>query len=165
MKRRSRRGLMASALALAGAALPLAAQAAPASSGSPGSPAAPAAPPPAPMPPMPPGPRTGLAAAPGQRAVTLEELRAAVLADAAAQWPQVDRSTLQVVVAEEVTWADGSLGCATPGLNYTQALVPGWRLVVSDGRRQLNYHASRRGAWVLCPAGRAARPLPGAATR
>lgn len=102
----------------------------------------------------------------GQRPgdVPLEALREAVLADAAALWPDADRAGLKVQ-AEAVTWPDGSLGCAQPGQFYTQALVPGWRLRVSDGRRELLYHASRRGAWVQCPTTRAAPPAPGSTTR
>jgi hypothetical protein len=102
---------------------------------------------------------TGL---PGQ--VPLETLRAAVLADAVAFWQRADGAGLHVS-AEAVTWSDGSIGCAQPGRMYTQALVPGWRLVVSDGARELIYHASRRGYWIQCPPGRARAPLPGDATR
>jgi hypothetical protein len=99
---------------------------------------------------------------PGQLAI--EALRAAVRADAAATWQRTDSSTLQVSV-EDVTWSDGSLGCPMPGQMYTQALVPGWRLIVSDGARDLTYHASRGGYWIQCPAGRARPPLPGSGTR
>ena len=110
-------------------------------------------------------PRFGSApAAAGQHGVTVEAMRAAVLADAASAWPDAERAALRVD-AEPVTWPDGAMGCPTPGVMYTQALVPGWRLVVSDGRREMIYHASQRGAWVQCPAGRATRPLPGSSTR
>jgi hypothetical protein len=35
-----------------------------------------------------------------------------------------------VVQAEAVTWPDGALGCPEPGIVYTQALVPGYWVVV-----------------------------------
>jgi hypothetical protein len=108
--------------------------------------------------------RCGLAATAKPRAAALEALHAAVCADAAKRWPEVDAGALQLQT-ESVTWADGALGCAEPGMLYTQALVPGWRLIVSHGTRQLTYHASRRGAWTWCPPQRAAQPLPGSATR
>jgi hypothetical protein len=43
---------------------------------------------------------------------------------------------IEVVVAEEVTWPDGALGCPEPDGMYTQALVEGYRIVLEvDGRR------------------------------
>ncbi len=96
--------------------------------------------------------------------VTQASIEAAVRADAARVWSRPDPAALQVTT-EAVTWADGSLGCPRPGMAYTQALVPGWRLIVRDGGRELVYHASRRGQWVSCAAGRARPPVPGAAIR
>ncbi len=38
--------------------------------------------------------------------------------------------------AEAVTWPDSSLGCPSPGVVYTQALVDGMRVIVTvDGQR------------------------------
>jgi hypothetical protein len=108
--------------------------------------------------------RSGTVAPGPQGEVSVDAVRAAVLADAAQLWGRTDGAGLQVSV-DAVTWGDGSLGCPAPGRMYTQALVPGWRFVVRDGERELLYHASRRGHWVQCPKGRAARPLPGDATR
>jgi hypothetical protein len=42
---------------------------------------------------------------------------------------------------------------------YTQALVPGYRIVVRAGDDDLVYHASERGHWVWCPPGRAGAPI------
>jgi hypothetical protein len=58
-----------------------------------------------------------------------------------------------------VTWPDGSLGCPQPGVNYTMALVPGYRIRVRAGERVLDYHASQRGYFVLCPGGMAVDPI------
>lgn len=66
---------------------------------------------------------------------------------------------LQVVTAEPVTWADGSLGCPRPGMLYTQALVPGYRVQLRVGSEVWNYHGSERGALALCPAGQAQEPV------
>ena len=46
----------------------------------------------------------------------------------------VDPSEITVARSVDVTWRDGSIGCAKPGFMYTQALMPG-RLVelVVDG--------------------------------
>jgi hypothetical protein len=44
-------------------------------------------------------------------------------------------------------------------MNYTMALVPGYRIKVRAGDQVLDYHASRRGYFVLCPAGMAIEPI------
>jgi hypothetical protein len=67
---------------------------------------------------------------------------------------------LSVLSAEAVTWSDGSLGCPEPGMSYTQALVPGYRVRIRAGVEVLDYHASERGPLALCPPGRAVDPLP-----
>jgi hypothetical protein len=47
-------------------------------------------------------------------------------------------------------------------MSYTQALVPGWRVRIEvGGAAPLVYHASRRGQWLRCPAGRSGDPQPG----
>jgi hypothetical protein len=71
-----------------------------------------------------------------------------------------DASTLRVVSADRVTWRDGSLGCPKPGMNYTQALVPGHRIRIQAGAEMLDYHASNRGPPFLCPRERAKDPIP-----
>jgi hypothetical protein len=88
---------------------------------------------------------------------TLESTIAAVLDDAARR-TGLDKGSLKVESAEVVTWADGSLGCPEPGMSYTMALVPGYRINVRAGELVLDYHASRRGYFVLCPDGRSEGP-------
>jgi hypothetical protein len=94
---------------------------------------------------------------------TLESITETVLADAARR-TGVDRESLKVESAVAVTWADGSLGCPQPGMNYTMALVPGYRIKVRAGDQVLDYHASQRGYFVLCPTGRSAEPVDSATT-
>ena len=65
---------------------------------------------------------------------------------------------IKVLRAERVTWSDGSLGCPSPGMLYTQALVPGFRVMLEAGGQVLDYHAGASGHLVLCPAGRAVEP-------
>lgn len=61
-----------------------------------------------------------------------------------------DRSAISVVVDEEVTWRDGSLGCPEPGMLYTQALVPGRRVVLEHDGRQYAYHGGASGGLRFC---------------
>jgi hypothetical protein len=98
-------------------------------------------------------------------AATSEAVARAVRADAATLWRRSDEGAGLTVRTESVTWRDGALGCPSADRMYTQALVPGWRIVVTDGSRSATYHASRSGRWLLCPPERAQEPLPGDATR
>jgi hypothetical protein len=109
--------------------------------------------------------RRGVVAATPGRDVGVEAIVAAVRADAAQALGLADGGAALTLAVEAVTWGDGSLGCPQPGMRYTQALVPGWRVVVRDGAREWVYHASRRGAWLWCPPGLAHAPPPGAAVR
>ena len=70
------------------------------------------------------------------------------------------REAIAVEEAEAVVWRDGSLGCPQPGMMYTQALVPGYRIVLRVGGETYDYHASQAGFFVLCEEGRSEEPLP-----
>ena len=78
-----------------------------------------------------------------------DEILQAAIADAAQQ-TGVDPSTITVVSAEATTWNNGALGCPKPGEMYTQALVPGYQIVLEAGGRELDYHASESGTVKLC---------------
>ena len=91
----------------------------------------------------------------------LDAVVQAARADAARR-TGVGAESLLLISAESVTWSDGSLGCPQPGMMYTQALVPGYRVRLRGPDGEMDYHASARGALVLCPAERAVDPLPGA---
>ena len=89
---------------------------------------------------------------------TLESIVESVLENAATR-TGIARANLTVESAISVTWPDGSLGCPQPGMIYTMALVPGYRIQVRAGKDLLDYHASRRGHFVLCPPGMALEPI------
>jgi hypothetical protein len=50
---------------------------------------------------------------------------------------------ITVVKVEAVQWRDGSLGCPRPGMNYTQAIVPGYQIILSAGGQEYDYHANQ----------------------
>lgn len=77
------------------------------------------------------------------------ELLEAIVADAA-QRSGVETDQIEVITAEAVTWSDGSIGCPEPGMMYTQALVPGYRVVLDVGGEELNFHASQTGDFRFC---------------
>ncbi len=62
---------------------------------------------------------------------------------------------LEIIAAEAVVWPDGSLGCPKPDQTYTQAPVPGYRIVLRHMDKQYDYRASEAGYIFLCE-----RPLP-----
>ena len=62
---------------------------------------------------------------------------------------------LEIIGAEAVVWPDGSLGCPKPDQAYTQAPVPGYRIVLRHVDKQYDYRASETGYFFLCE-----KPLP-----
>jgi hypothetical protein len=60
---------------------------------------------------------------------------------------------MKVVRSEEVVFGDGSLGCGRPGQSYTQATVPGYRVVLVVEGKEYDYRVPRQGAFVLCDRG------------
>lgn len=71
----------------------------------------------------------------------------------------IDPATIAVESALRVTWSDGSVGCPVAGMQYTQALVPGYRVILRAGGQQFDYHAAANGHLVLCPPDRAIEPV------
>ena len=96
---------------------------------------------------------------PAMQVNTVELVREQALEDVARR-TGVARERLEVLVAEAVTWPDGSLGCPEPGMAYTQALVPGFRVRIRADGPILDYHAGARGRPKFCPPDRATPPLP-----
>ena len=64
---------------------------------------------------------------------------------------------IELISHENVTWPNGALGCPKPGMMYTQALQPGYRIVLRAAGNTWSYHGRRGGA-----PGRCERPQPGA---
>ena len=68
----------------------------------------------------------------------------AVLEDAS-QRSGLPTSAFQEITAERKTWSDGCLGVHKPGQACTQALVPGWRITLSNDSQTWVYHTSTDG--------------------
>jgi hypothetical protein len=82
----------------------------------------------------------------------------------AAQRSNLTPYEIVLVSAAAVTWPDGALGCPRPDVMYTQALVPGYRIVLQAGEQLLNYHAGSRGSPRYCPAENAAPSFVGSSS-
>lgn len=61
-----------------------------------------------------------------------------------------NKSELQVLTVESVVWNDGALGCPQPDKAYTQATVPGIRVLFQRAGKTYQYHGSERGYFVYC---------------
>ncbi len=58
-----------------------------------------------------------------------------------------------MVSTDATIWNSGALGCPQPGKLYTQALVPGYRIVLEAGGQTLDYRATESGSVKLCEGG------------
>jgi hypothetical protein len=65
-----------------------------------------------------------------------------------AQRLSIAADQIEVVKVEAVMWRDGSLGCPKPGMNYTQAVVPGFQIILSTGGQEYDYHADQERAFL-----------------
>lgn len=63
--------------------------------------------------------------------------------------------------AQQVTWRSGALGCPEPGMNYTEALVPGSVIYLQVNYVIHAYHAKFAGKPFYCPRERAESPVHG----
>lgn len=70
----------------------------------------------------------------------------------------VEPDSVSIVQARAVTWRNGALGCPEEGMMYTQALIHGFYILLSDGEAEHAYHAGRNGKPFFCPAERSQQP-------
>ncbi len=64
---------------------------------------------------------------------------------------EIDANEIELVEAQFVTWPDGALGCPEPGMMYTQALVPGYRVRLVANGNSHHYHGARDKPPFHCP--------------
>ena len=50
---------------------------------------------------------------------------------------------IRVVSIEEVDWSNGSLGYPKPGMVYIQVIIPGYRIILTDGAQTYEYHTDQ----------------------
>ena len=90
-------------------------------------------------------PTTSAAPVPGADA---PDVRASV--DDLASRLGVDAGDVTVVAVQEVTWRDGSRGCAKKGMLYTQALIDGSRITLEVDGARYEYHSGGSRGPFLC---------------
>lgn len=86
-------------------------------------------------------------------AVSGDELPAdlldAIIVDLAKQ-ERLRSEDIKLLEGEAVTWPNGALGCPKPGEMYTQAEVPGYRVVLQSAGQEYDYRAARAGYFRRC---------------
>ena len=72
----------------------------------------------------------------------------------------VPPESVALSAARQVTWRSGALGCPEPGMNYTEALVPGSVIYLQVDNEMHAYHAKFAGKPFYCPRERVESPAP-----
>ncbi|MEE8527237.1 MAG: hypothetical protein V3S70_01575 [Gammaproteobacteria bacterium] len=62
----------------------------------------------------------------------------------------VPAASIRVLQSQGVIFRDGSLGCPRPGEQYTQALVHGYRVLLTDGKSKYDYRADQQQRFFRC---------------
>jgi aryl-alcohol dehydrogenase-like predicted oxidoreductase len=70
----------------------------------------------------------------------------------------VEPDTISVAAVRKVNWRSGALGCPSPGMSYTEALVPGILIMLEANGAGYGYHARVDGQPFLCPPERVEQP-------
>jgi hypothetical protein len=78
----------------------------------------------------------------------------------AAKLANVPPQQLVIVRAESVVWNDGSLGCPEPGMEYAQALINGYWVLIKAAGQTFDFRVGGGGSFRLCPQGRGRPPRP-----
>lgn len=81
----------------------------------------------------------------------LDRAKARLLEYLRKSFPQIDPNQVILKSFKPVTWNDGSLGCPEPGMNYTQALVPGYEIEFQVGKTTFVLHTDGTGSLVVSP--------------
>ncbi|MGB3638097.1 MAG: hypothetical protein WBA39_11065 [Rivularia sp. (in: cyanobacteria)] len=74
-------------------------------------------------------------------------VQSAVLSDAAKRVSK-PVAALRITQTQKENWGDSCLGLAQSGKLCAQVIVPGWKVVVSDGQRDLVYRTDEKGKQV-----------------
>ena len=79
-----------------------------------------------------------------------------------AQRLDIPPGSVKLSGARQVTWRSGALGCPRPGMNYTEALVPGSVIYLQVDNVMHAYHAKVASEPFYCPRERVEPPAVGA---
>jgi len=75
------------------------------------------------------------------------KIKSAVLSDANKRVSK-PVAALRITQSQKESWGDSCLGLAEPGKLCAQVIVPGWKVTVTDGQRELVYRTDNKGKQV-----------------
>lgn len=93
-------------------------------------------------------------------AISMDEQIKGAMTDLATR-TGVAEDAITVREARSVQWGSGAIGCPKPGMNYTQALVPGVLLLLEVNGTIYHYHGSDGRSLFFCPPDRVRAPAYG----
>ncbi len=70
----------------------------------------------------------------------------------------VAASQIEVLSVEEVMWSNTSLGCPEPDRQYSDVIVPGFRIILEYEGRKYEYHTNEDGTMVVTCSNTQAQP-------
>lgn len=71
-----------------------------------------------------------------------------------AQRRGIAKEKIVLIRVGHVDWPDTSLGCPEPGKVYAQVITPGYRILLSDGQEEYEYHSDKENNVVYCQGNR-----------
>lgn len=92
--------------------------------------------------------------------ISIDEQIKGAMSDLASRAGVVE-DDIKVRSARSVQWGSGAIGCPKPGMNYTQAIVPGMLVFLEANGAVYHYHGEAGRKLFYCPAERAQAPVYG----
>jgi len=71
-----------------------------------------------------------------------------------AQRKGIAKEKIVLIRVDDVDWPDTSLGCPEPGKVYAQVITPGYKILLSDGQDEYEYHSDKENNVVYCQGNR-----------
>ena len=71
-----------------------------------------------------------------------------------AQRKGIAKEKIVLIRVDDVDWPDTSLGCPEPGKVYAQVITPGYKILLSDGQEEYEYHSDKENNVVYCQGNR-----------
>lgn len=62
----------------------------------------------------------------------------------------IQKDQISLISVQSVVWADSSLGCPQPDMNYLMVLTEGFRVVLVVDNEAYYYHANKNGYGIIC---------------
>ena len=71
-----------------------------------------------------------------------------------AQRNGIAKEKIVLIRVDDVDWPDTSLGCPEPDKVYAQVITPGYKILLSNGQEEYEYHSDKENNVVYCQGNR-----------